>query len=53
MIFEKFLPGKKAIGKSQKDTLQKETGLNDKAEQLQQLEKTSCRTITANNYKSD
>ena len=52
IIVEK-LPEKEAVEKFWKDVWQKEASFNDKAEWLQQLEKTYCRDVRATNYNID
>ena len=48
-IIVKKLPEKEALEKFWKDAWQNEASFNDKAEWLQQLEKTYCRNVRANN----
>ena len=47
------MPGKKAVEKFWKDVWQNEASFNDKAEWLQQVEKTYCRNARATNYNID
>ena len=52
IIVEKLLE-KEAVEKFWKDVWQNEASFNDKAEWLQQLEKTYCRNVRATNYNID
>ena len=52
IIVEK-LPEKEAVEKFWKDVWQNEASLDDKAEWLQQIEKTYYRNVTATNYHID
>ena len=52
IIVEKLLE-KEAVEKFWKDVWQNEASLDDKAEWLQQIEKTYCRNVTATNYNID
>ena len=47
------MPEKEAVEKFWKDVWQNEASFNDKAEWLQQLEKTYCRNVRATNYNID
>ena len=52
-IIVENLPEKEAVEKFWKDVWQNEASFNDKAEWLQQLEKTYCRNVTTTNYNID
>ena len=52
-IIVENLPEKEAVEKFWKDVWQNEASFNDKAEWLQQLEKTYSRNVTATNYNID
>ena len=52
-IIVENLPEKELVEKFWKDVWQNEASFNDKAEWLQQLEKTYCRNVTTTNYNID
>ena len=52
IIFKK-LPEKEALEEFWKDAWQNEASFDDKAEWLQQLEKTYCRNVRATDYNID